>query len=72
MSKIHVKVSEARPERMYVCVCAQLCPTLWGPINCSLPGSSAHGIFQARILEWVVILYFRVKCIVTATDEFVH
>ena len=32
---------------------AQSCPTLRGPTDCSLPGSSAHGIFQARGLEWV-------------------
>ena len=32
---------------------AQLCPTLSDPIDCSLPGSSVHGIFQARVLEWV-------------------
>jgi len=31
---------------------AQLCPTLSDPMDCSLPGSSAHGIFQARVLEW--------------------
>ena len=31
---------------------AQLCPTLRDPMDCSLPGSSAHGIFQARVLEW--------------------
>ena len=30
----------------------QSCPTLRDPMNCSLPGSSVHGIFQARILEW--------------------
>ena len=30
---------------------AQLCPTLCDPMDCSLPGSSVHGIFQARILE---------------------
>ena len=29
------------------------CPTLCDPIDCSLPGSSVHGIFQARILEWL-------------------
>ena len=34
---------------------AQLCPIICGPMNCSLPGSSVHGIFQSRILEWVVI-----------------
>ena len=32
----------------------QLCPTLCDPMDCSLPGSSIHGIFQARVLEWVV------------------
>ena len=31
----------------------QSCPTLFDPMDCSLPGSSAHGILQARILEWV-------------------
>ena len=30
----------------------QFCPTLCDPVGCSLPGSSAHGIFQVRILEW--------------------
>ena len=34
---------------------AQLCPTLRDPMDCSLPGSSIHGIFQARVLEWVAI-----------------
>ena len=32
---------------------AQSCPTLSDPMDCSLPGSSIHGIFQARVLEWV-------------------
>ena len=32
---------------------AQLCPTLSDPMDCSLPGSSIHGILQARVLEWV-------------------
>ena len=36
-----------------VCVSAQLCPTLCDPMVCSLPCSSVHGIFQARILEWI-------------------
>ena len=35
--------------------CAQLCPTPCNPMDCSLPGSSVHGIFQARIQEWVAI-----------------
>ena len=33
----------------------QLCPALWNPIDCSLPGSSVHGVLQARILEWVAM-----------------
>ena len=36
---------------------AQLCPTLGDPMDCSLPGSSVHGIFQARVLEWGVIAF---------------
>ena len=36
---------------------AQLCPTLSDPMDCSLPGSSVHGIFQARVLEWVANCY---------------
>ena len=35
----------------------QLCPTLCNPMDCSPPGSSAHGIFQARVLEWVAIAF---------------
>ena len=35
-----------------VCPVSQLCPTVCDPMDCSLPGSSAHGIFQARILVW--------------------
>ena len=35
---------------------AQSCPTLSDPRDCSLPGSSVHGIFQARVLEWGAIL----------------
>ena len=36
---------------------AQSCPALSNPMDCSLPGSSFHGIFQARVLEWVVIAF---------------
>ena len=32
--------------------------TLESPMDCSLPGSSVHGIFQARVLEWVAIAFF--------------
>ena len=35
----------------------QLCPTLSDPMDCSLPGSSVHGIFQARVLEWGAIAF---------------
>ena len=48
-----------------VCVCArapmraQLCPILCDPMDCSLPGSSVQGVFQARILEWVAISFSR-------------
>ncbi|XP_055446329.1 mitochondrial inner membrane protease subunit 2 isoform X2 [Bubalus kerabau] len=35
----------------------QSCPTLRDPMDCSLPGSSIHGIFQARVLEWVAIAF---------------
>ena len=38
---------------------AQLCPTLCDSMDCNLPGSSIHGIFQARILEWVSISFSR-------------
>ena len=38
---------------------AQLCQPLWDPIDCSPPGTSVHGILQARILEWVAIPYSR-------------
>ena len=38
---------------------AQLCPTLCDPIDYSPPGSSIHGILQARILEWVAIPFSR-------------
>ena len=37
----------------------QLCPTLCNPLDCSPPGSSAQGILQARILEWVALPFSR-------------
>ena len=51
----YVLRSEQLP--LCVCMCAQLlksCPTLCNPMDCSLSGSSVHGILQARILKWVV------------------
>ena len=38
---------------------AQSCPTLCDPVDCSLPGSSVHGIFQAIVLEWIAISFSR-------------
>ena len=47
--------------RKHTCVFSltQLCPTLCNPMDCSPTGSSIHGIFQARILEWVAIFSSR-------------
>ena len=39
--------------------CAQLCPTLCNPVDCSQSGPSVHGILQARILEWVAVSFSR-------------
>ena len=53
-TKVHlVKVKESESE------VAQSCPTLCYTIDCSLPGSSVHGIFQAIILEWIAISFSR-------------
>ena len=49
VSPVKVKESEV----------AQSCPTLCDPADCSPPGSSAHGILQARVLEWVAISFSR-------------
>ena len=38
----------------------QSCPTLRDPMDCTLPGSSAHGIFQARALEWGATAFFHI------------
>ena len=40
---------------------AQSCPTLSNPMDYSLPGSSIHGIFQARVLEWGAIVSLNLK-----------
>ena len=42
-----------------LCLVAQSCPTLCDPMDCSPPGSSGHGILQARVLDWVVIPFSR-------------
>ena len=62
----HIQGQSRIPSKMvseWVNEVAQSCPTLCDPIDCSLPGSSIHGIFQARVLEWVAIfeIAFRIK-----------
>ena len=52
---VHMCVCVRMCVRVCVCVCAQSCPTLYNPMDCSPPGSSVHGILQARILEWIAI-----------------
>ena len=54
----------------------QSCPTLSSPMDCSLPGSSVHGILQARVLEWGAIAfsdyptkYLQIWCIVDIIFE---
>ena len=44
---------------LVLCEVAQSCPTLCDPVDCSPPGSSVHGIFQARVLEWGAISFSR-------------
>ena len=44
---------------MLVCLVTQKCLTLYDPVDCSPPGSSVHGIFQARILECIAIPFPR-------------
>ena len=46
---------------------AQLCPTLRDPKDCILPGSSAHGIFQTRVLEWVAISFSKCGILLLTT-----
>ena len=47
----------------------QSCLTLSGPMNYSLPGSSVHGIFQARVLEWGAIAFSNIYTIMCKTDN---
>ena len=42
-----------------LCLVTQTCPTLCNPMDCSLLGSSVHGILQARTLKWVAIPFSR-------------
>ena len=47
---------------------AQSCPTPRDPMDCSLPGSSVHGIFQARVLEWGAIAFSDLDSILKSRD----
>ena len=52
--KLGVNPQDGLSLNPHVCVLVtQSCLTLWDPMDCSPPGSSVHGILQARILEWV-------------------
>ena len=63
-ANIHHFTSTIQPSVKYteyagLYLVAQLCPSLCDAMDCILPGSSVHGILQARILEWVAILFSR-------------
>ena len=54
-----VPIYQISSRLLFMCMRApshQSCPTLCDPLHCSPPGSSVHGIFQARIMEWVAML----------------
>jgi len=50
---------------------AQSCPTLCDPMDCSLPGSSVNGIFQARVLEWGAIAFSKSSCLFNLNSEYI-
>ena len=52
-----VPIKAGEPAAAAAAESLQSCPTLCDPMDCSLPGSSVHGIFQARVLEWVAIAF---------------
>ena len=59
-TRVHLAKAMIFPAVMDGCAAAkvlQSCPTLCDLMNCSPPGSSIHGIFQARVLEWVAIAF---------------
>jgi len=60
-TKVHLVKAMVFLVLMYGCESeiAQSCPTLCDPIDCSLPGCSVHGIFQAIVLEWIAISFSR-------------
>ena len=52
----------------YLIFCASYSPTPINPVDCSLPGSSVHGIFQAKVLEWVAIAFSNLDSILKSRD----
>ena len=52
-----------------MCVSTQSCLTLCHPMDCSTPGSSVHGIFQARTLEWVTISFSSAYCVLSFNHQ---
>ena len=59
MKKSQVKMSQKEEVKYQVCMCAESRPTLCNPMDYSLPDSSIHGFFQARILKRVAIFFSR-------------
>ena len=54
-SQVHIDVFCLKTSLCTCTTSVQLCPTLCKPMDCSPPGSSVHGVLQARILEWVAM-----------------
>ena len=60
---------------LYFKACAQSCVTLWDPMDCSLSGSSVHGIFQSRILELLHRIFptqgsnLRLSCLLHSQED---
>ena len=54
-----LKISKEGKYSFSLCSVAKLCPTLWGPMDCSWAGSSVCGFLNTRILEWVAIPFSR-------------
>ena len=68
----HSKLCRQKRRRLCLCVHAQSCLTRCDPTACIWPGSSVHGISQARILEWVAISFSRIfSRSFTVSSEFV-
>ena len=59
LTLLRKKYESSRSQIEVKVLVAQLCLTLYGPMDCSPPGSSVHGILQARTLEWVVVPFPR-------------